>query len=296
MSVLIKYILRKEGVKMENNYYIGQYNELIEQYPILSPSEEKELFLSLKETGSKEARKKIINSNIRLVIKISFNYINQCNNSFTIDDLIEYGITGLIKAVDKFDVTKNCKFSTYATNWIKHEILYSIDLRYCDIYKPYQFFTDRKLYNKIIKDFYDLNGRKPNYQEISSLSGLSLRRIKFIESNFDAPISLDAPLFSESEYCVSDYISDYSFSIDEYCDNMELRSIFINILDSMRLSDRNREMFILRYGLDGNGKRSLEFLSKKYGITCQGVQQAMYKVLDKIRTRYRDSFGGYIVR
>lgn len=281
---------------MSKDYYNEKYDELISKYPVLSPLEEEELFFDFKENGSRESRKKIINSNIRLVIKIAFNYINQCNNSFTFDDMIEYGITGLIKAVDKFDISKGCKFSTYATNWIRREIMYSIDLRYCDIYRPYKFFVDKKLYRKIINDFYEANGRKPDSSEISSLSGLSLSRIKFIESNFDAPLSLDRPLFDDSDYCISDTVYDYSFSLDEYCDNMELRSIFINILDSMRLSDRNREMFILRYGLDGNGKRSLEFLSKKYGITCQGVQQAMYKVLDKIRTRYRDSFGGYIVR
>lgn len=281
---------------MSKNKYDRKYDELISQYPVLTPYEEEILFLDYKENGSKDARKKIINSNIRLVINIALKYINQCNTCFTFDDMIEYGITGLIKAVDKFDVSKGCKFSTYATNWIRREIMCSIDLRYCDISKPYQFFTDKKLYNKTINDFYDLNGRRPNSSEISSLSGLSLSRIKFIESNFDSPISLDSSLYDDSDYCISDTVYDYSFSMEEYCDNMELRSIFINVLDSMCLSDRTKEMFILRYGLDGNGKRSLDFLSKKYGITCQGVQQAVYKVLKKIRTRYRDSFGGYIVR
>lgn len=279
---------------MKKDFYKSDYEELIKQYPILSPEEEKELFLSLINTGSVEARKKIINSNIRLVISICSDYINQCNNSFTFNDMVQYGITGLIKAVDKFDITRNYKFSTYATNWIRREILCSIDLRYCDIYKPYQFFTDRKLYNKVIKDFYDSNGRRPSTNEISSLTGLSLRRIKFIESNFDSPISLDNSLFENSDYCVSDTISDSSLSVEEIFDIIELREIYMSILDSMRISERTREMFIMRYGLDGNGKKSLEFLSNKYGISCQGVQQATGKILKKMKTMYRHYFEGYI--
>lgn len=279
---------------MKKDFYKSDYEELIKQYPILSPEEEKELFLSLINTGSVEARKKIINSNIRLVISICSDYINQCNNSFTFNDMVQYGIAGLIKAVDKFDITRNYKFSTYATNWIRREILCSIDLRYCDIYKPYQFFTDRKLYNKVIKDFYDSNGRRPSTDEISSLTGLSLRRIKFIESNFDSPISLDNSLFENSDYCVSDTISDSSLSVEEIFDIIELREIYMSILDSMRISERTREMFIMRYGLDGNGKKSLEFLSNKYGISCQGVQQATGKILKKMKTMYRHYFEGYI--
>lgn len=279
---------------MKKDFYKSDYEELIKQYPILSPEEEKELFLSLINTGSVEARKKIINSNIRLVISICSDYINQCNNSFTFNDMVQYGITGLIKAVDKFDITRNYKFSTYATNWIRREILCSIDLRYCDIYKPYQFFTDRKLYNKVIKDFYDSNGRRPSTNEISSLTGLSLRRIKFIESNFDSPISLDNSLFENSDYCVSDTISDSSLSVEEIFDIIELREIYMSILDSMRISERTRKMFIMRYGLDGNGKKSLEFLSNKYGISCQGVQQATGKILKKMKTMYRHYFEGYI--
>ena len=279
---------------MKKDFYKSDYEELIKQYPILSPEEEKELFLSLINTGSVEARKKIINSNIRLVISICSDYINQCNNSFTFNDMVQYGIAGLIKAVDKFDITRNYKFSTYATNWIRREILCSIDLRYCDIYKPYQFFTDRKLYNKVIKDFYDSNGRRPSTNEISSLTGLSLRRIKFIESNFDSPISLDNSLFENSDYCVSDTISDSSLSVEEIFDIIELREIYMSILDSMRISERTREMFIMRYGLDGNGKKSLEFLSNKYGISCQGVQQATGKILKKMKTMYRHYFEGYI--
>jgi len=279
---------------MKKDFYKSDYEELIKQYPILSPEEEKELFLSLINTGSVEARKKIINSNIRLVISICSDYINQCNNSFTFNDMVQYGIAGLIKAVDKFDITRNYKFSTYATNWIRREILCSIDLRYCDIYKPYQFFTDRKLYNKVIKDFYDSNGRRPSTDEISSLTGLSLRRIKFIESNFDSPISLDNSLFENSDYCVYDTISDSSLSVEENFDIIELREIYMSILDSMRISERTREMFIMRYGLDGNGKKSLEFLSNKYGISCQGVQQATGKILKKMKTMYRHYFEGYI--
>lgn len=278
---------------MQKGLY-DDYEELINQYLVLSAEEEKELFLTLKNTGSIEIRKKIINSNIRLVIKLCLNYIKQCDNSFTFNDMVEYGIIGLIKAVDNFDVSKNFKFSTYATNWIRREILCSLDLRFCDINKPYKFFSDRKLYFNTIKDFHDSYGRKPSVDEISSLTGLSSRRIRFIESNFDSPVSLDDFLFGDSNYCISDTIYDCSLSAEEKFDIIELRSIYMHILDSMDISNRKKEMFIMRYGLDGNEKRTLEYLATRYGITYQAVKKSTDNILKKMRTKYSHYFEGYI--
>ena len=279
---------------MARNDYSSGYEHILSRYPILSTSEEKDLFLLYSSNGSSEIRKKIINSNLRLVLKISLRYYKQCSDMFSFQDIVEYGIMGLIKAVDKFDVSKECKFSTYATNWIKREILFGLSLKDCDIPQTFKFYSDKKLYFKCLDDFLCLNGRAPSNDELSQMSGLSVKEIDFIRNNLEMPVSLDNSLFDDSEISIIDCISDESCSIEENYDMRNLKYIVLDILDSMNISDKAKEMFILRFGLDNNGCRSLKHISKMYGISHQGVQQSNNNILKRIRKSYGHLFDGYV--
>lgn len=280
---------------MYNELYNSGYDDAIRQNPVLSPEEEKELFLTLRKTGSSEVRKKIICSNFRLVIDNCAKYRNLLKNSLLFDDLVEAGNEGLIKAVDKFDSSYNCKFSTYATRLILREIYEFIySERYRGVHQPSRFGADKKLYSKVVSEYYKIYNRKPDCNEIALMTNLTVERVKFIEKYSELFISLDSPLLDNSDVCLSDTISDYSFLVEEQVENNDLRRIYMLILDSMNINDTIREMFILRYGLDGNGKRKLKPLAKKYGVSHQAVCQSLNNVLNRIKRSYSYLFEGYI--
>jgi len=278
-------------VKENFNY---SYDSTIEQYPLLSSEEEQELFLILREKGSSEIRKKIIYSNFRLVIDICSNYRHILINPSLFSEMIEEGVEGLILAVDSFDISKNNKFSTYATWKIKRQVVNFIySENYLCVPQPYRFDTDRKLYNKVVGEFSKEYGRKPSCEEISSMTNFTIDRIKFIENYCASFSSLDASFSNENPICLSEMIAD-SASIDDECDNSDLRRIYFSILDSMDIKESSKEMFIMRFGLDGRGGAGLKEIAKIYGISHQAVGQNIDKILKRIAKSYSYLFEEYI--
>lgn len=218
------------------------YNDVIAANPLLSEEREIELLKLYQKTKSKEVRDKIVYSNLRLVIKVASKYINICCGCFSFDDLVSFGIIGLIKSIDKFDLSKKCKFSTYAYIWIKQSINQFVDVQE-------------------IRDNINLN-------------------VSINDDDKDNPVR---------------FIRD-DFNVENIYDQIELRNIIMDLLNSMDISDEKREMYILWHGLRDGKKKSLTYLSKKYGITCQSIFQSLNRITRRIQLDHSDLFEGYICK
>ena len=271
------------------------YRQILASYPLLTPNEEKELFKKYKSTGDKGIKDRIVNSNLRLVFDIAVKYSYVCDGVFSIDDLVSYGIFGLMTAVDKFDSSKNTKFSTYAYYWIRRSITYSLDEEHVDLRSTHKFYRNMLLYYDKKYEYYGIYGVMPSIEELSELTGLSVNNLKFIESNLKPMMSLDEPVKDDENYVFMDCINSIE-NVDETIDNRELKSIVLSIVKSLDISDDQKDMFLLKYGiLDGNPK-NLEYMSKKYGISHQAVSQVMRKITGKIRNNstYASMFDSYV--
>lgn len=271
------------------------YKKILGSYPLLTPDEEKELFDEYKSTGDKNIKDRIVNSNLRLVFDIAVKYSYVCDGVFSIDDLVSYGILGLIKAIDKFDSSKNTKFSTYAYYWIRRTITYSLDEKHVDLRSTHKFYREMLLYYEKKYEYYGKYGEMPSFEELSKITELTVSNIKFIEANLKPMISLDGPINEGDDISLMDSI-DSSENVDEIIDYRELKSIVLDIVKTLDISDEQKDMFILRYGILDGRPKNLDYMSKKYGVSHQAVSQVMRKILGKIRNNstYLNMFDSYV--
>lgn len=269
---------------------------LIKESSVLSSEEEEQLFISLRDEpdSRNKVRERILKSNLKLVAKIALKYFHICSDIFTFDDLFSYGEIGLIKAIDRFDVSKKIRFSTYATFWINHEMLEAFSLKNFDLYLSYDFYRKMTIYNEKKYQYYGIHEEFPTVEKMIELTGFSYETVVLIEHNLGYDIRLDSPISNDGNSTVLDFVKDDSISVENKFDNNELRSIFCDIFEKINISQRNKEIIILRYGLDGNGKRTLTYLASKYGISQQAIRQIEQRVLRKIRNEYSKMFTGYL--
>jgi len=272
------------------------YRNLIKDCKILSIDEEKELFKLLRSDYEFKSniRDKIFKSNMRLVVKIASRYSKICSDIMTFDDLISYGEIGLLQAIDRFDVNKEYKFSTYATFWIKHEIMQALSFKSHDLHTSYGFYKDMMLYNEKKYEFYGKYERMPSLDELCNITGFNAKKITYIEKNMNSFLSLNSPVSDDGNCTLLDCVYDESVSIEDFFDKKELRNLIMHVLNCMNLSDRNKEIFILRYGLNGYNRMTLIQLSEKYGISHQAVRQVEQRILRIIKLNYINLFEDYI--
>ncbi|HOD76089.1 MAG TPA: sigma-70 family RNA polymerase sigma factor [Syntrophorhabdaceae bacterium] len=254
------------------------YMRDLRKLPVISVEEEK-MYARMVAEGSPEARKKMIEANLRLVVKIARRYVNQ---GMSLLDLIEEGNIGLIKAVEKFDLAKECRFSTYATWWIKQSIERSIANHSRTIRLPVHVSSRVNRISKIISTTVEKTGREPSLEEISSESGY---RIDFVRNLFTMAIktySLESYIDENSKLTLEEVIpnpdNEEPLSILEHTRRMEEVASWLDTLAS-----DERKVIMLRFGLDGDEPQTLESIGKTFGVTRERIRQIEQKALNKLR-------------
>lgn len=250
---------------------------------LLNSKEEKLLGKDIKEGEDKKAeiaKRKLVQANLRLVVSIAKKYIGQ---GVLFMDLVQEGSLGLIKAAEKFDYTKNFKFSTYATWWIKQTIMRAIANNSKTIRIPVHMADKIRKYKKTFSTLSFELGREPTDKEISEKMGLSLKNILSIKrAIIKEPISLETPV--TDDLCVGDYIEDKSYnSPDTQAKNNAIKGSIHHLLNT--LNDRERRIINCRFGVNGETPMTLEQLGKTMGYSKERIRQLEDAALTKMRQR-----------
>lgn len=279
--------LNEEKVEESDNSYnevyfsedsIKMYLREIGRYKILTPEQEKELFLKL-EAGDQKARKTIIESNLKLVVSIAKKYIG---NNIPLLDLIQEGNKGLLKAVDKFDVSKGYKFSTYSSWWIRQCVVRAIYDHSRTIRLPVHMSELTKKVKKYEELFLSKEKRMPTNQEIADEFNTSLKNVELIKRFGDNIVSLDVEIKEGEGDGLIEFVADETNIEKEFIEKEESK----NILEIMKrtLSDREYRILCLRNGLSEYGRElSLEEIATIYDLTRERIRQIETKALRRMR-------------
>ena len=255
------------------------YMKEISKYPLLKKAEEKELSRKVQEENDEKAREKLITSNLRLVVNIAKHYRGY---GLAFLDLIQEGNIGLMKAVEKFDYTKNFRFSTYATWWIKQGIKRAISDIGRTIRVPIYVSEQANRVQKARNEYISKHSSEPTVKQLSAMTGLSQAKVTETLQLIQDPISINATIGDDKDGEVGDFIPDNdSLSpADEFMRN----SLAEGVRDMLEgLSDREKKIIIYRYGLDGGKARTLEDVGLLLGITRERVRQIEAKAIIKLR-------------
>ena len=262
---------------------LQMYLKDIGKIRLLSGREEKALGRDIKE-GEKNvaeiAKRKLIQANLRLVVSIAKKYIGQ---GVLFMDLVQEGSLGLIKAAEKFDYTKNFKFSTYATWWIKQTIIRAISNNARTIRIPVHMADKIRKYKRVVTTLSFELGREPNEEEIANRLGLPVKKVVLIKrAIIKEPISLETPVTEDLN--IGDYIQDKShFSPDVQVKNKDMKNSIHKLLDS--LSEREKQIISNRFGINDTRPKTLEQLGKIMGYSKERIRQLEDLALKKLREK-----------
>ncbi len=257
---------------------VRMYFKEIGKVPLLSGQEEQELAIRI-EQGDEDAKKKLCESNLRLVVSIARRYLNR---GLSFLDLIQEGNLGLIKAVEKFDYKKGFKFSTYATWWSSHATTRSIADQARTIRIPVHMVETINKLIRISRQLLQEYGREPTSEEIAKEMGISVEKVREIKKISQDPVSLETPIGEEEDSHLGDFIPDDDIPspVDAAAYTM-LKKQLREVLDT--LSDREKKVLILRFGLDDGRPRTLEEVGKEFNVTRERIRQIEAKALRKLR-------------
>ena len=257
---------------------VRMYLKEIGKVSLLTADEERELAIRM-EQGDEEAKKKLCESNLRLVVSIAKIYLNR---GLSFLDLIQEGNLGLIKAVDKFDYTKGYKFSTYATWWIRQAITRSIADQARTIRIPVHMVETINKLIRISRQLLQEYGREPTSEEIAKEMGITVEKVREIKKISQDPVSLETPIGEEEDSHLGDFIpdDDVPAPVDAAAYSM-LKEQLMEVLDT--LSDREKKVLMLRFGLEDGRPRTLEEVGKEFNVTRERIRQIEAKALRKLR-------------
>lgn len=257
---------------------VRMYLKEIGKVSLLTADEERELAIRM-EQGDEEAKKKLCESNLRLVVSIAKRYLNR---GLSFLDLIQEGNLGLIKAVDKFDYTKGYKFSTYATWWIRQAITRSIADQARTIRIPVHMVETINKLIRISRQLLQEYGREPTSEEIAKEMGITVEKVREIKKISQDPVSLETPIGEEEDSHLGDFIpdDDVPAPVDAAAYSM-LKEQLMEMLDT--LSDREKKVLMLRFGLEDGRPRTLEEVGKEFNVTRERIRQIEAKALRKLR-------------
>ena len=257
---------------------VRMYLKEIGQIKLLSLDEELKLADRIME-GDEEAKRTLAESNLRLVVSIAKRYVGR---GMLFLDLIQEGNIGLMKAVEKFDVSKGYKFSTYATWWIRQAITRAIaDQARTRRVPVHMVETINKLARIHRQLTLELN-REPSEEELSKKMNLPVERIREILKISQEPVSLETPIGEEDDSHLGDFIKDeHNMSPEDYATNELLKQEISEVL--LTLTEREEKVIKLRFGLEDGKSRTLEEVGQMFGVTRERIRQIEAKALRKLR-------------
>ena len=257
---------------------VRMYLKEIGKVPLLSADEEIELAQRM-EKGDEEAKKKLCEANLRLVVSIAKRYVGR---GMLFLDLIQEGNLGLIKAVDKFDYRKGYKFSTYATWWIRQAITRSIADQARTIRIPVHMVETINKLIRVSRQLLQTYGREPSPEEIAKEMGISVDKVREIQKIAQEPVSLETPIGEEEDSHLGDFIPDDDVPAPaEAAAFSMLKEQLVEVLDT--LTEREQTVLKLRFGLEDGRSRTLEEVGKEFDVTRERIRQIEAKVLRKLR-------------
>ena len=268
-----------EGINADDSVKI--YLQQIGRIPLLKRDEELEVAKKIKEEHCELSRKILINANLRLVVSIAKKYVGR---GLSFLDLIQEGNVGLIRATEKFDYEKGYKFSTYATWWIQQSITRAIADKSRMIRLPMHLIDTLSKIKKTSLMLVTKLGRTPTKQELADEMGISLKKLAEVTKSAQSTISIDTPTNQKDDANkIIDYIVDESSTTpDSIVSDENLQIDTTKMLSS--LSPKERDVLILRYGLDSAGqKRTLEEVSTYFGVSRERIRQIENRAIAKLK-------------
>ena len=257
---------------------VRMYLKEIGKVPLLTAEEEIELAKRM-EKGDEEAKKRLCEANLRLVVSIAKRYVGR---GMLFLDLIQEGNLGLIKAVDKFDYTKGYKFSTYATWWIRQAITRSIADQARTIRIPVHMVETINKLIRVSRQLLQTYGREPTPDEIAKEMGISVEKVREIQKIAQEPVSLETPIGEEEDSHLGDFIPDEDVPAPaEAAAFSMLKEQLVEVLDT--LTEREQKVLKLRFGLEDGIARTLEEVGKEFDVTRERIRQIEAKSLRKLR-------------
>ena len=265
-----------EGVSLEDP--VRMYLKEIGKVPLLSADEEIE-YAKRMEEGDEEAKKRLAEANLRLVVSIAKRYVGR---GMQFLDLIQEGNLGLIKAVEKFDYRKGYKFSTYATWWIRQAITRAIADQARTIRIPVHMVETINKLVRVQRQLLQELGREPSPEEIAETMDIPVERVREIQKISQEPVSLETPIGEEEDSHLGDFIQDDNVPVPaEAAASTLLKEQLVEVLGT--LTDREQKVLRLRFGMDDGRARTLEEVGKEFNVTRERIRQIEAKALRKLR-------------
>ena len=271
------------SVKTPTNDPVRMYLKEIGKVPLLTAEEEVSLAKRI-ERRDMDAKRKLIEANLRLVVSIAKRYVGR---GMLFLDLIQEGNLGLIRAVEKFDYRKGYKFSTYATWWIRQAITRAIADQARTIRIPVHMVETINKLIRVQRQLLQDIGREPTPEEIATEMGTTPQKVREILKISQEPVSLETPIGEEEDSQLGDFIEDEDATMPvEAVSEIMQKEELSQVLGT--LTHRERKVIELRFGLKGEHPRTLEEVGQKFGVTRERIRQIEAKTLAKLKS-YRDS-------
>lgn len=265
-----------DGIGLEDP--VRMYLKEIGKVPLLSAEEEIE-YAQRMEEGDEEAKKRLAEANLRLVVSIAKRYVGR---GMQFLDLIQEGNLGLIKAVEKFDYRKGYKFSTYATWWIRQSITRAIADQARTIRIPVHMVETINKLVRVQRQLLQELGREPSPEEIAETMDIPVERVREIQKISQEPVSLETPIGEEEDSHLGDFIQDDNVPVPaEAAASTLLKEQLVEVLGT--LTEREQKVLRLRFGMDDGRARTLEEVGKEFNVTRERIRQIEAKALRKLR-------------
>ena len=261
---------------------IREYLKEIGSIALLTPEEESDL-ARRKSEGDVEAGRKLVEANLRLVVSIAKRYTGR-GMSFL--DLVQEGNLGLMKAVEKFDYAKGYRLSTYATWWVKQSITRSLADQSRTIRLPVHMVETINKVIRVSRQLLQELGREPTTEEVAARADLPVERVSEIMKMAQEPVSLETPIGEEDDSNLGDFVADNNVVTPEgNVESVMLREHIDALLGDLK--ERERQVIVLRFGLEDGHPRTLEEVGKEFNVTRERIRQIEAKALRKLRNPVR---------